>query len=296
MKDTSEVTVIGEVLYDCFPDGKQIPGGAPFNVAWNLKALGYSPRFISAVGQDDLGDHLLNLANDWGIGIQGIARMPVKSTGVVEVTLEHGKPSFEIREDVVYDHLSPPKLADDDKAGILYHGSLICRSKKSEETIIGLRQKWKGPVFVDINIRDPWFDLERFSGFLQEVDFLKLNDDEYERLSGNALDHGNAYHCLKALMEQYEIRHLIVTCGASGSYWCDGKDVYYESASKSIQIADTVGAGDAFASVCLKGILEGWSAETTLSNASTFAEKVCTISGATSPDRQFYDSARLGMI
>ena len=45
--------VFGEVLWDCFPDGQQVLGGAPFNVAWHLHAFGISPLFVSRVGQDE---------------------------------------------------------------------------------------------------------------------------------------------------------------------------------------------------------------------------------------------------
>ena len=37
--------VFGEVLFDVFPDGKQVLGGAPFNVAWHLQAFGIAPYF-----------------------------------------------------------------------------------------------------------------------------------------------------------------------------------------------------------------------------------------------------------
>ena len=44
--------IVGEVLFDVFPDGSRVLGGAPFNVAWNLCALGADPLLISRVGTD----------------------------------------------------------------------------------------------------------------------------------------------------------------------------------------------------------------------------------------------------
>ncbi len=44
---TGRPMIFGEVLFDCFPDGASILGGAPFNVAWHLHAFGQSPLFIS---------------------------------------------------------------------------------------------------------------------------------------------------------------------------------------------------------------------------------------------------------
>lgn len=36
MKKNLPVLVLGEALFDCFPGGEQVLGGAPFNVAWQL--------------------------------------------------------------------------------------------------------------------------------------------------------------------------------------------------------------------------------------------------------------------
>ena len=49
---TTRLCVFGEVLFDHFPDGRRVLGGAPFNVAWHLQAFGEAPRFISRVGAD----------------------------------------------------------------------------------------------------------------------------------------------------------------------------------------------------------------------------------------------------
>ena len=37
---THDLMVFGEVLYDCFEDGRRVLGGAPFNVAWACRDWG----------------------------------------------------------------------------------------------------------------------------------------------------------------------------------------------------------------------------------------------------------------
>jgi fructokinase len=288
MSESIGITIIGEVLFDCFPDGKQIPGGAPFNVAWNLHAMGCRPKFISAVGTDALGRSLRKLAADWGIDTCGLQSLNDKETAMVDVTFLDGNPGFNIREDTAFDHLTVPFLSEGDKEGILYHGSLVCRTRKIFETIGSLRQGWKGPVFVDINIRKPWFDSNRFETLIRGVDYLKLNDSEYQELMGKAFSLEQAHDCLEAFSQRYQIDNLIVTCGSSGSAWFDGARVYRQQASDKLQISDTVGAGDTFSSVCLKGIAENWSVEKTMETANRFAESVCALTGATTSNRQFY--------
>ena len=290
------ITIIGEVLYDCFPDGRQVPGGAPFNVAWNLQALGCPTSFVSAVGEDSLGNALVELSSDWGISLAGLQRKPDYATGMVEVSLNRGGHSFHIKEDAAYDHLELPEIPETDRCGILYHGSLVCRSEKNFQTIRSLREQWTGPVFVDINIREPWFDLPRFEPLLAHVDYLKVNDNEFESLTGQALEQDSALNRMKAFMARYNIRNLIVTCGSRGAYWCDGETAHRVELDETLEIADTVGAGDAFSAVCLKGIAEGWTIGKTLCCANRFAGKICSLTGATTQDKVFYKAARGSMI
>ena len=49
---------IGEVLWDVFPEGKRI-GGAPANFAYHMLQFGFDSRVVSAVGEDVLGNEIL---------------------------------------------------------------------------------------------------------------------------------------------------------------------------------------------------------------------------------------------
>ena len=89
--------LFGEVLFDRFPDGSVVLGGAPFNVAWNLQALGLSPLLISRIGDDDLGDRILAAMESRGMAIDGIQRDRRHPTGTVEVSLQDGQPGVRHR-------------------------------------------------------------------------------------------------------------------------------------------------------------------------------------------------------
>ena len=53
--------------------------------------------------------------------------------------------------------------------------------------------------------------------------------------------------------------------------------------------ADTVGAGDAFASVLLLGLLLDWPMQQTLQRAQAFASAIVGVRGATVSDAGFYE-------
>ena len=78
---------VGEILFDHFPEGKRL-GGAPFNFAAHLKALGLPVTFVSRVGIDDDGDAILEALVRRGFDPETIQRDPHHDTGRVTVTLD----------------------------------------------------------------------------------------------------------------------------------------------------------------------------------------------------------------
>ena len=91
--------IFGEVLYDCFPDGTMVLGGAPFNVAWHLQAFGCTPVFVSSVGTDAAGEKIIKAMDNWGMGTQWIERDPLHPTGRVNVTFVSNEPTYDIVRD-----------------------------------------------------------------------------------------------------------------------------------------------------------------------------------------------------
>ena len=85
--NTQQIAIFGEVLMDQFPDGQQILGGAPFNVAWHLQAFGQHPCFISRVGNDAMGESIRQAMGDWGMSIENVQVDHYHPTCTVEVTL-----------------------------------------------------------------------------------------------------------------------------------------------------------------------------------------------------------------
>ena len=59
---------------------------------------------------------------------------------------------------------------------------------------------------------------------------------------------------------------------------------------RNIEIVDTVGAGDAFTSVIVLGLLQDWPLQVTMRRAQDFASRICGQRGATSQDSKMYQS------
>jgi len=284
--------VFGEVLFDRFPDGAVL-GGAPFNVAWHLQGFGCAPLFLSRVGDDGPGEQVKQAMRAWGLDIAGLQTDASHPTGTVEINLAAGKHSFDILPDQAYDYidleLARTAIAHIDPA-LVYHGTLITRTDQTRAVLDDLLQLIAAPVFLDVNLREPWWRKEDLPNFLQRAQWVKVNDEELEIISKLL-----GYEChdiittADRILADYDLEFLIVTRGAEGAITFRNHDDPVEIVpKKQDRVVDTVGAGDAFTSIVLLGILRRWPLEQTMERAQAFASRICGQRGATSLDGEIY--------
>ena len=286
----SSPLIFGEVLFDHFPD-KQVLGGAPFNVAWNLHMLGHVPRFISAVGFDEQADKILCRMSQCQLPTDSVQRNQFP-TGAVNVSFVDGEPEYEIPLGQAFDHIEyDPVTIASVTPSLLYHGSLIWRNPTSRETLTRLRSNMQTPVFVDLNLREPWFDQHGLAEILGGISILKLNKNELKVVTGIpvAADDNAVEVAAVAFKRQHRLDQLWVTAGSEGAWLFDQDDnVSWEAVPPVGEFVDSVGAGDAFAAYVIYGFLNELPAQTTLRQAVRFATRICQIRGATSQDSSVY--------
>lgn len=286
--------IFGEVLFDHFPDGSRVLGGAPFNVAWHLRGFGANPLVVSAVGDDEQGREVLERMTSWDLMTHGVQTDPEHPTGRVTATIVDGENRYEIAPDQAWDFIRPDpaiRAAAEEPAGLVYHGTLALRSEQSWDTIKTLRERTEAPAFVDINLREPWWTRDKVEWCLSSGNWVKLNDAELAELTSKPTDSfEQCRDVAMALARQHEIECIIVTRGAQGSLSVlRGEQVFEGASASATHVVDTVGAGDAFSSVVCLGLLQGWNHQTTLDRAAAFAADLCTIRGATTTDFALYE-------
>jgi fructokinase len=275
--------IFGEVLFDHFPDGQRVLGGAPFNVAWNLQALGQPVDFISRVGDDAEGKAVREAMRSWGMDTAGLQTDPEHPTGRVSVSLEGGEPSYEIVAPVAYDRIQPPDRSD---CGILYHGSLALRDPVSRAALDALLESAPHTVFVDVNLRPPWWRKDQVLEWIDRAHWVKLNTEELELLSQTQAD---ARDAADDFLRSHDLQGLILTHGGAGAELFTVQGEHHQvSPDTDNRVVDTVGAGDAFASVILLGLARNWPLSLTLQRAQSFASALVGQRGATVPDHAYY--------
>lgn len=278
--------VFGEVLFDRFADGTEVLGGAPFNVAWHLQGLGAAPLFISRVGDDAAGARALAAMRDWGLDTACLQVDDAHATGSVQVEISDGEPRYTIDPNQAYGHIEAPRIPPSQPSGLLYHGTLALWSADSRRALDELHLREPRPVFLDVNLRAPWWQPDTVAPWLERATWVKLNLDELGHLEPKR---GAPPEVAARFCSRLGLRYVVLTLGDQGAIAVDGRGhCRTVGADHRSRVVDTVGAGDAFAAVMILGELAGWDPDTSLARAVTLAGAVCGLRGATTNDHSFY--------
>lgn len=275
-----DVLCVGEILWDALPAGLFL-GGAPFNVACHLTALGESVSFASRVGDDRLGAETLRRLPVLGVEPDLVQQDESLPTGFVEVSLdETGEPEYEIIEPVAWDALAltPEWRQQAEESEALVFGSLSQRSATSRQTIQRLCQDGVTKVF-DVNLRPPFDHRDIVETSLCTADVVKMNGTELRRMTEWFDLSSPSKSALADLADSFDCSVVCVTKGKEGAWlWQD--EQFSRHPGYAVAVEDTVGAGDAFLAAFLSGLLAGRAGEGLLDLANRLGAYVATHSGA----------------
>lgn len=278
------VVGMGEALWDVLPEGKKI-GGAPANFAYHVSQFGLPSCVVSAVGDDALGDEILENLTSKGLK-QLIEKVPYP-TGTVQVEIDQaGVPQYEIKENVAWDNIpwttSLETLAKKTKA--VCFGSLAQRNVVSRETINRFLDTMPRDedtlVVFDVNLRQGFYNKEILCKSMEHCNILKINDEELVTVSRMFGYPGiDLQDKCWILLGKYNLKMLILTCGINGSYVFTPGNVSFLP-TRRVEVADTVGAGDSFTAAFISCVLKGMPVAEAHRRAVATSAFVCTCNGA----------------
>ncbi|RKY56243.1 MAG: carbohydrate kinase [Candidatus Neomarinimicrobiota bacterium] len=276
-----EILCVGEILWDSLPDGLFL-GGAPFNVAYQLSSLGEKVAIASKIGNDNLGERVIQILKDKKIASDLIQVDSSVPTGIVNVSLDHsGSANYEFMNTSAWDYL---ELTEDLKKRALYSramvfGTLAQRNIKTRKTIMSLCELSSFKI-LDINLRPPFENKEIVENSLYFADLLKLNTHELAKL-GSWFDLGSkTTDITENIIKKYNTKIICITRGANGAIlWIGGK--WYEHPGYRVNVVDTVGSGDAFLAALISGLFLERKVSEVLEFANSVGAYVATKNGAT---------------
>ncbi|PSB62179.1 carbohydrate kinase [filamentous cyanobacterium CCP1] len=271
------VLCLGEILWDCLADqpGMQVeavqswtryPGGAPANVACALVKLGTPAGFVGCVGEDELGQMLVELLQTIGVNQEGIQRSPAPTRQVEVLRSVMGDRQFAGfggQSTMVFadTHLQAGSLPEAlfSQAEYLVMGTLGLAypdTRKAMEWAVELSNREFMKIVIDVNWRpmfwaEPDYAKPTILQFIQQADFLKLSYEEAEWLYDTANP--------SVIVHRHgDVEGVVVTNGEQGCAYCLSGNVG-EMPAFPMPALDTTGAGDSFVAgfvhqLCQRGI------------------------------------------
>ncbi|MBL6764302.1 MAG: carbohydrate kinase [Verrucomicrobiae bacterium] len=278
MRSCPIVVGLGEILWDIFPNARHF-GGAPANVAAHARELGAQGAIASAVGRDPLGREAREVMSARNLDTSAVFDSDYP-TGTVTVRLDAaGKASYEFAPDTAWDHLRwTDELATlAARADAVVFGTLGQRNAVSRETIHRFLAATRPDCMrvFDVNLRQNFHNPEIIDASLQFADVLKLNDEELPIVFPGADE-----SALQALAAKHKLSLIALTRGGDGAVLTAATELS-DLPGVTVEITDTVGAGDSFTAATILGLLARRPLAEINRHASAVAAYVCSQPGAT---------------
>jgi len=298
MKKT--VVGLGEVLWDILPDATHL-GGAPANFAYITSLMGDRGVVASRVGADARGQEARRRMEALGLPVTFLQTDTDKDhpTGTAQARVDgKGQASFVIAQPAAWDFMEWAAQWQDlaREADAVCFGSLAQRLSQSRETIRNfLRATSRDAVHIfDVNLRGDFFSRELLAESMNLADIVKLNDEELPVVmklgglahsGGDGAGHGSEKSSAEKLLSLYDLELVCITRGNRGSLLVS-KSGSSEHAGFRVQVADTIGAGDAFTAGLTHEYLHGASLDGMNEVANRVGAWVASQPGATPTPRQ----------
>lgn len=257
---------IGEVLIDrlTYPDGsiKEIPGGAPTNVAVAVKKLNQDAMLITKIGEDSAGQLILETLQSFQLHLTSIRTTNAHQTTVADVRVhEDGQRSFQFDRRNAADlfiTLDEMPLASFQPHDIYHFGSVdLVPSLTKDATLEGKRYARQHNLLIsfDPNLRfSLWPNEEMLRQtvleHLYDVDILKISDEELPFLVPD-LSEADAIHFLFS----QKVKVLIYSKGSKGVTLYTNLGFEFSLPAYPKKVMDTTGAGDGLLGAFLANVL-----------------------------------------
>ena len=260
-------------------------GGAPTNFAYHAHALGAESWTITRVGSDPFGLEILDRLRELGLPTDSVQVDAEFPTGTVAIEIPpNGGHKFEIRERVAWDHMEATEEAMSlaAVADALCFGTLGQRSVTSRCAIQSIASATRSDALriFDINLRQEFYTSQVIRDSLRIANVLKVNEEELPILAAILQITGDEKNQLRQIAAKYDLKLVALTKGPNGSVLMAGDQVS-EASGLSVDVADTIGAGDAFTAALALGWLAGWHLDNINHAANQVAAYVCSCEGAT---------------
>ncbi|MCT6923857.1 PfkB family carbohydrate kinase [Metasolibacillus sp.] len=231
-------------------------GGVARNIAENLGRLGNQVKLLTTLGQD-ADAQMIEQASRAFIELDVIEKLEAEQTGSYTAVLDKdGELVIALANMAIYDALTP-KLLEKHTATLVNAAAIVIDLNCPKETVVYVQQvaKERNIPLVIVPVSSP--KMNRMPDDLQGVSYFICNRDEAETYLNMTLDGEASYkEAVKALLQK-GAAHVVLTLGEQGVIVGDNEGLQNYAAYAIEDVKDVTGAGDAFVSATLHGVMQG---------------------------------------
>jgi len=247
-------------------------GGGGTNTAVSLRRLGLNIAYLGKVGGEG-AKRILDLLRKEKIDFVGAQSKEESGYSIILDSKEHNRTVLTykgVNDDLKFSEVNLRKL----KTKWFYFSSMLGESFKTQVRLAKFAKRNNIKICYNPSAYQIRKNKIGTKALIRKVDVLVFNKEEAGLLVGK----GNVKNLLKKV---YKIgpRIVVITDGRNGSCAYDGHYVYYLK-THDIKVEERTGAGDAFASTFLAGLIKGKDVEFSMRLALINAESVLGCIGA----------------
>ena len=305
-KKTLDVLCIGLMCCDIIakPLGKDIfdidthrldtlkitSGGDALNAAVNMTKLGLKVALIGRTGKDMMGDFICTEAARFGVDIKYIKKSENTSTSTSIVLVEENGERHFAAHGSSNATLVPDDIDDNalKTSRIVHLGSSMALPGLDGKALADIFQKAKTAGAV--TSMDATWDssgkwLSRIDDALYHTDYFMPSILEAKQITG-LLKTGD----IAEFFRKYNLKTLVIKLGEEGCFVTNYQESFTIPAFRNVTAVDTTGAGDAFVSGFLTGIIRGLSLYDSAQAGNAVAALSVTQAGATTGVRDWNET------
>lgn len=249
-----------------------LTGGGGTNAGVSLARLGHKVGYLGKIGKDDIADSILRELKKEKVDFLGVKGEQGSGYSIILDSLEHDRTILAYKganNNLNFKEINRKKL----KTKWFYFSSMVGESYNTLERLAEFAGHNQIKILFNPSSYLAEKGLQHLRKILERCEIVIMNKEEAEMVIGK--------DSVDRMMKELSLfsKIVVITDGKNGAHAYDGKK-YYSIKARKIKVIETTGAGDAFASGFLSGIIRKKGIKLALNMGLVNAESILTHKGA----------------